>query len=266
MTLYLTLFEYTNNDIVDATPNDNIDGINPGHLLNGAECVDGGKFDKAIKFDGVDDMVYVSADSSFDLGGGDFTLEVWVKLGSISNAQQGMSNVQMPVIHREGSYTLSLVKGEVTSLQLSVKSGEEEYILRGAADLKDDWNQIAAVRYTNRLGLLLNGYEIAAMPFDKTINPSVYPLRIGKGFKGKIDEVSITKACVYPLEVSPDSSTSLNHAHLRNGAAISEEAGKFGKSLTLNGSEAYAIVPKMEIGNSLLEIELSGYRRDSCFR
>src|SRR4029077_20926090 len=63
----------------DNTANDISGNHNVGTLQNGAGFAPG-KVGQSFKFDGVDDFASITNNSSLDLGTGDFTIDLWVKL------------------------------------------------------------------------------------------------------------------------------------------------------------------------------------------
>ena len=141
----------------------------------------------AISFDGTGDYITIPANSAFQLGTGDFTVECWAK-PSVTNDNDGL-------------FTFG---GSVTGLAVSVTSGS--WLLHPAAGggttmvsaILNTWQHVAVTRSGTSLRFFLNGIQ-AGSTISNNTNFTDNQLKVGYYYansfvySGLIDEFRVTK-------------------------------------------------------------------------
>lgn len=161
---------------------------NDGTIIGGAEWVEG-RYNYALKFDGIDDKVSVPYSRSIgELE--EVTLEAWIKR---SSSADGM------VVSKNGPYFLSVRDNKVEG---GVYAGNPPSWIhvRGVTQLElNRWYHIAMSYDGSFVRIYLNGFEDASAPKTGNIYVTGQGLHIGWGepghnqyFNGIIDEVRIS--------------------------------------------------------------------------
>lgn len=155
--------------------------------INGAIWVDG-MYGKALKFDGVDDIVEIPDSNSLDITQS-ITVTAWF---SPKSPEGGL------IIGKEGAYGLSL--GDGLNIKWIIPGNEWE---TGINIPQDKWSYVALVYdfVAQKRLVYLNDKIIAEKETVIPIPVSDKPLIIGKGFNGIIDEVSIWKKSLNEEEI-----------------------------------------------------------------
>ena len=143
----------------------------------------------SMYFDGAGDYLYVPSNLAFAFGTGDFTIEFWVYLNSVTGTQilydNRPANGAYPAIYMNGAsivYTVNAGAGQITGSNLSVST----------------WYHIAASRTASQTKLFVNGTQVGSTYADTTTYLQG-PLRLGADFtpsnylNGYIDDLRITK-------------------------------------------------------------------------
>jgi hypothetical protein len=154
---------------------------------------------KALEFSG-DDSVLVPYSSRLDLNA--FTLSAWVYCASVESDAQVMGKFSFD----EGGYFLALGQHPVFAAGFGGAGGN--IFLNGEADSAEwlgKWAHLAATYDGKNMSLYLNGVELSDINGYEAwtdIEHTSGPLVIGKGFKGKIDEIVIYGRDLAPAEIA----------------------------------------------------------------
>jgi hypothetical protein len=164
-----------------------------------------GKVGQALSFDGEDDYVYVSPDTSYKPSS--FTIAVWIKTNS-GDTYEGIVETVSIVGEWIYDYALYLTNGQI---RLALGNGSSQYdvTVSESGDLRDDtWHHVAWTfdRPTNKV--YLDGSSIGSPAnWDYDIAYGNEGLRIGnideapQYFNGSIDEVRIYNRVLGPTEI-----------------------------------------------------------------
>ncbi len=187
---------------LDASP------ANNAGVLNGATRVAGGRFGRALSFDGVDDRVDVADSASLDLTTG-MTLEAWVRPTSVSGWRTG-------IVKERGTdghvYALYPSNG-ATPVAENYLFGGYNAAPWGPALPVNAWSHIASTYDGELLRLYVNGEQVAAAPVSGAMAATANPLRIGghsvwgEHFAGLIDEVRVYDRALSAANVVADMNT-----------------------------------------------------------
>lgn len=163
-----------------------------------------GLFGNAINFTGsvTQFAQRPSNDTVFDVGGDDFTIQVWVDFQSLVGEQtlfEKFTGGAGP------GYTLTKLSGN----QIQFFAQGYTALTSGAAALNTtDWQQIIMRRSGDDLNIFLNNMSIVSNTVAGSVNPSTNPLLIGErdgsqGFpvNGLVDEVAFWNRGLSDLEI-----------------------------------------------------------------
>ena len=155
----------------------------------------------SMKFDGTGDYLPTPAKTAFNLGTGDFTLEMWV-YSAFSGVQGIAGQIDSAFTTALGSVSLF---SSGTTVSAFVYSGSSYSVT--ATVVASSWNHLAFVRDGTSTRLYVNGVQGTASSGISTaaINTSTYPFTVGRQgdstryFNGYIDDFRFTKGiCRYP--------------------------------------------------------------------
>jgi flagellin-like protein len=161
-----------------------------------------GKFDKAIKFDGVDDYIDISDADSLDLSS-EFTIEAWINPATVNVFWNLILHKGAGVSAGQYAYYLRLTNNKIT-FTISNDTAADE--LSGTKTYNvNSWYHVVAVSSSTALTVYQNGV------FDKNMSRTVIPLnsasslKVGRGynyfFNGIIDEVRIYNRALREEEI-----------------------------------------------------------------
>jgi len=180
---------------------------NTGTLVNAPQWVDG-KVGKALKFDGVDDYVYVPHSSSLDIVGNQMTVEYWMRLSIDWHA--GMTTNMG--IYTKGDAWVGSMTGGTGAYRFNLA-----YIFPYPETNKNSWAanvwyHMADVYDGACIRIYVNGVLDKAEPVTGSIPHSTLSLVIGSqvyfgwpwAFNGTIDEFAIYNYARTPEEIWND--------------------------------------------------------------
>ena len=180
-------------------------GKGNGGTLTNATWVTGGKFNKALSFNGTNAWVSVPDSATLDLTTG-MTLEAWVKPSSVGGWQTAVVKEQ-PGNLVYGMYANTSANRSETE----VYTGSATQSLVGTGALSAGiWSHLAATYDGNMLRLYVNGAQVSQLLTIGTILTSNSPVRIGGNaiwgeyFNGLIDEVRIYNRALSATEIQND--------------------------------------------------------------
>lgn len=170
---------------------------NTGTLMNGPEWVDG-KVGKALKFDGVNDYVFVPHSSSLDIAGNEISVEFWMKLTNGWHPEPGASYTYDQILYDKGdAYTSAMIKS-TGALRFNIP-----YVPPYPETNKNNWDagswyHIAEVFDGTQIRIYVNGVLDKVETVIGSVSRSTINLAIGSHcfggahfFNGCIDEFAI---------------------------------------------------------------------------
>ena len=181
-----------------------------GNLKNGTVWSESGKFDGAVRFDGVDDLITVPAASDLNLSK-NFTIEAWLKpealtpYDSVLTKEAGISKTYSLI--PEGDHVAP--KAEVAKTEASMNT------INATSQLAlNTWTHLALTSNGEHLRLYVNGTQVASVP-QSTLYTAEGPTQIGgnlihgERFKGLVDEIRIYNRTLSVTEVAADKETGI---------------------------------------------------------
>jgi PKD repeat protein len=181
-----------------------LSGFGNHGTIKEATTVTGGRYGKALSFDGVNDLVTINDSASLDLSTG-FTLEAWVKPVAIKRSS---------VIFKEqpGGSTFNVYAYEDADLwSSSFNDGLNEHAASGINALPiNQWTHIVSTYDGTKLQLYKNGVLESSSVQSGPIKISAGVLQIGGNsiwgeyFQGYIDEVKIYNRALATAEILAD--------------------------------------------------------------
>lgn len=154
--------EGTGTTLSDASGN-----ANNGTLQNGAIWVTGGRIGKALRFDGVNDLVSVADSNSLDLTNG-MTLEAWVyPTGSMS----GWDAILIKEYSTGLLYSL-YANGDGNVPGTYISSHNTEYGMGGTSTLPlNTWTYLTSTFDGSTIRLYVNGVQVKHIPLVEAFKP-----------------------------------------------------------------------------------------------
>jgi fibronectin type 3 domain-containing protein len=172
--------------------------------ISGATWAAGGRFGRALSFDGVDDSVTVPDSNLLDLAPG-MTLEAWVKPTTVSDWRTALLK------ERPGQLAYALYAAGDNGRPLAEVAAGTQRDARGIAALPvGTWTHLAATYDRTTLRLYVNGTQVASTAVSGTLVNTTRPLKIGGNsiwgeyFSGLIDEVRVYERALTPAEITAD--------------------------------------------------------------
>jgi hypothetical protein len=214
-------------------------------------------------FDGTGDYLSVTYTSALDIGSGDFTIEFWMRPGSVAT---GQAIIDWRDANQNKGLLITQPTAAPTKIRLAVGDSNntafEVDITSVAALSTGTWYHIAAVKLGETYSLYINGVldSSATNAVVAYINSS--NMRIGAavdgtaGYNGYLDDIRLTKAARYKQTftvpaaeyTSSDPSwasvTSLLNFNGSNGSTTFTDSSTSGLTYTSNGSAALSTAIK----------------------
>jgi PKD repeat protein len=174
--------------------------------ISGAVRDTGGKYGKALSFDGSNDWVTVNDSSSLDLTNG-MTLQAWV----YPTDSSGWRCVLMKEQFGGGVYYLDANNANTNQPLAGIVTSNGGLEIPGGPSLgTSTWVHLAATFDGKTQKLYVNGSQVASQAQSGSLQTSDGALRIGGNsswgefFKGKIDEVRIYNRALTVNEIQAD--------------------------------------------------------------
>jgi PKD repeat protein len=199
-----SLIAFYNFEGTSTTTVTDLSGYGNHGAIKEATTVTGGRYGKALSFDGVNDLVTINDSASLDLSTG-FTLEAWVKPVAIKRSS---------VIFKEqpGGSTFNVYAYEDADLwSSSFNDGLNEHTASSINALPiNQWTHIVSTYDGTKLQLYKNGVLESSSAQSGPIKISAGVLQIGGNsiwgeyFQGYIDEVKIYNRALATAEILAD--------------------------------------------------------------
>jgi hypothetical protein len=174
--------------------------------ISGATRVAGGRFGRALSFDGANDLVRITDAAKLDLTTG-MTLEAWVKPA----LNGGWRTVLLKERPGDLAYALYGTAPGAPSAQLTTPAGGDYRTADAATALPlNSWSHLAATYDGALLRLFVNGVQVATHGYAGSLPTSASDLFIGGNsvwtefFEGLIDEVRIYDRALTAGEIQAD--------------------------------------------------------------
>jgi hypothetical protein len=200
-------------DETSGTAAPDVSGAGNHGSVSGAAWTAGGRYGRALSFDGVNDWVAVADANTLDLTTA-MTLEAWVRPTGVN----GYRTVAMKETATGMSYGLfSSAKSNLPAAHVHTTS---EQNARGPVQLAaGTWSHMAATYDGLTLRLFVNGTQVATKAITGGgMAVSAAPLRIGgnavwaEWFSGLIDEVRVYRRALTATEIQQDMNTPVGPA------------------------------------------------------
>ncbi|MCP2097716.1 MULTISPECIES: glycoside hydrolase family 2 TIM barrel-domain containing protein [Actinosynnema] len=163
---------------------------------------------KALHLSGLDDFVEVYRDRRFDEVRDGLTLDAWVRPGAWTG--------DFTVISK-GDHQYALKMSDATTLEFFVHSGTWRTVrAKVPADWTGNWHRVTGTFDGAALRLLIDGEQVAETAFTGTVDPSHWPVNIGRNSEtmqenvrtrmahGAIDQVRIYHRALTGSELAAD--------------------------------------------------------------
>lgn len=218
----LLLLMHLNNDTLDYSGKDN-----NGTAINGTNCAPSvqGRFFSGCMFDGINDLIEISAAGIFNFSTNDFTVATWVKYNNTLGEQ-----IIIEKWNLTGGPGWTLTKLTNNTYRFggcSGGSGGEKLCVDGvpSAVANNTWYHIAVTRTSNNFSMYWNGDPLTSSNFSDSLN-TTQPVRIGRRdaesqglfMNGTIDEVAILNRSLAATEIRELYQQSLIRIGLRTDA------------------------------------------------
>ena len=163
-----------------------------------------GKFDYALKFDGIDDYVEVSTNGMDATKG---TVTAWLKVNGPGVGTGWQENI---FSHRVGSTNtrIYLAKGDASDMNFVIGIGDDAYINTGSDFVLNEWAHVALVWDNGNYYAYMNGSEVlsGAYPSFTNLDSYIYlgiykPTDLEYNFNGSIDSLRVYNKALMPDEI-----------------------------------------------------------------
>ncbi len=152
-----------------------------------------GQIGTAAGFDGVNDAITVPDANTLDLP--QFTVSAWVMPTAIRPVAQTL-------VGKGNNYNLSISPGGMTAtLSFQAPCGTWRTVAAQAPLMQNQWNHVMATYDGTKARLYVNGYEQGRLNVSGSACVNAQPLRLGSGFAGRLDEVTLYDYALSPFEV-----------------------------------------------------------------
>jgi subtilisin-like proprotein convertase family protein len=152
-----------------------------------------GQIGTAAAFDGVNDEVTVADNALLDLS--QFTLGAWVMPTVVRSGAQVL-------VDKGSNYRMFISPGGMTAtLSFQAPCGSTRTVNAQAPLMQNQWNHVMATYDGTTARLYVNGYEQGRLAVSGPACVNTQPLRLGSGFAGRLDEVTLYDHALSPFEV-----------------------------------------------------------------
>lgn len=184
-------------------------------------------------FDGTGDYLTVPTDSTFDLGSGDFTIDLWVRLSALTS--NALMFARRPSVAACGIVLLF----DFATSKFTFYAGDTDLaawnaiLIESGTTSVGSWNHFAVVRNGDAWTLYKDGVTAATATASFTVAPSTVPAFIGGSdaiasfFTGNLDDLRITKGVArYTANFTPPAAAFPNAPAMISGT-VKDSANAF---------------------------------------
>lgn len=196
----------------DPTTGDAAPGARPAVVLGGARTT-GGRFGRALSFDGADDAVRLPYRGSLPLGTHDFTCSLWFRQDAATGEQpllwMGGVGSKSPQVAVEGDPGHDRIIARVTAVDGPAPAATAQAVTHSGYH-DGNWHHLALRRTGGRLLLTVDGRETTVVPDvpGSVSRGSVFGVHLGQRpdgraqFTGALDEVRVYRRALTDAELS----------------------------------------------------------------
>ena len=186
-------------------------GTNHGTLQNGA-TYGPGMVGKAFNFNGSGAFISVANTATVDFGTGDFSIAVWIRLGSLAQDQEIIQK-SVGTYPNEQAYFLEFDTPNALRFVLRDSSANQNDLSIPTQLTTGNWYLVAGVRSGNTNQLYLDGNLIGSQVSGSTANTGAggiarigrlapNPSNIDRYFLGDMDELALYSRALSPDEIA----------------------------------------------------------------
>ena len=178
--------------------------------VSGAAWTAAGRYNGALSFDGIDDLVTIADSSSLDLTSA-LTIEAWVYPTTVSGWRTAVLK-EVPGELSYGLYTSSQTSPASAWLRMG---GTSRSVANPSALPLNTWTHLAMVYNGTSLLIYRNGVLQASTPMSGSITTSSSPLRLGGNlvwgeyYAGRLDDVRLYSRALTASEIQTDMNTAV---------------------------------------------------------
>lgn len=196
----------------DPTTGDAAPGARPAVVLGGARTI-GGRFGRALSFDGADDAVRLPYRGFLPLGTHDFTCSLWFRQDAATGEQpllwMGGVGSKSPQVAVEGDPGHDRITARVTAVDGPAPAATAQAVTHSGYH-DGNWHHLALRRTGGRLLLTVDGRETTVVPDvpGSVSRGSVFGVHLGQRpdgraqFTGALDEVRVYRRALTDAELS----------------------------------------------------------------
>jgi hypothetical protein len=239
----------------EGNANDSV-GTNHGTMLGGAGFAPGA-VGQAFRLDGVDDWVSIANTAAMDFGTGDFTIELWMNLDSVTRLQDVVLKVCCGFYPSHRVYLIEVESGTLRFLIRDTAANQNDLIVP-AGLVPGVWHHVAAVREGDTSRLYLDGTLIGGQTAGTAVDTgSAGTAAFGRQmplnpccptdtrvFGGSLDEISLYRRALTSQEIQQIAAAGSAGKVLAIPVVIDIKPGSFPNSINLgsNGTVPVAIL------------------------
>jgi len=218
----------------------------------------------SVALDGTNDYLEIISEPDFGFGTGDFSVEAWINLDSITGIQNLFD-------FRAGADDDTALRAYFDATELNIAIGDTDVITPSTVFNASDWYHIAITRVSGTLRCYINGTLSNSYVSSEDLG-TTKPLRVGAKYNGteeffavKVDELRIRKGTGYsanftapttPLVVDNDT-VLLCHFEGDVGSIIMTDDNIFIQDIRFSGGDtatAFELVDLSDFGGEVRSI------------
>jgi hypothetical protein len=209
-------------------------GLRNHGRISGARRTRGGRFGRALRFDGAGDHVTVPDAPSLDLAKR-MTLEAWVRPTTARAAREVIFKENVEAGHE--AYSLYAAIGSRRAAAEIATGPRYTTLLSSKRIATKRWTHLAATYDGRRVRLYRNGVQVGSRPHAGSLVATADPLMLGgsgvwdEWFKGRIDEVRIFDGVRSRKQIRRDMRTPVSAAVIKRLARARQAARRKGRRM-----------------------------------
>lgn len=156
-----------------------------------------GKFGNSAAFDGAGDYLSVPANTDFNFGSGDFTIDMWININTLTDYVILYDHITTNPYY---GWRVALTSAGVPYLNILYNGSAVVDITSSSALIAGVWQHLAAVKNGNVYSIYIDGVQKATATYSSTLPSAQQIVYIGKSsianqyyMNGYIDEFRVSK-------------------------------------------------------------------------